>query len=123
MRISIDPRLDLGLSLNRAQQLQNRKNLPGGGEIALRQAADEFEALLVEQLVKEMRKAVVKSDLFGDRDNEELFEEMLDGEYVRLIMNRGGLGISDLLMKQWERDQPVNNAVGSLKFAHGVPIT
>jgi flagellar protein FlgJ len=104
MRISVDPRLDLGLSLGRSQAAGLRQNLPKDNPVALRKAAEEFESLLIEQLVREMRKSVPRSELFGNRDSEQMFEELLDGEYARHMVRRGGLGIADLLMAQWQRN-------------------
>lgn len=65
----------------------------------LRESAEEFESLLLEQMVKEMRGSVPKSKLFGDDPGRELFNEMLDGEFVRLMSHRGGIGLSDFLVQ------------------------
>ncbi len=61
--------------------------------------AREFEALLVEQMVREMRRTVPKTGLMGDSPGQELFNEMLDGEYVRLMTQNGGIGLGDYLAK------------------------
>ena len=46
MRISVDQGLQMGLALERAQQLRNGQNLPGTGNAnALRATAEEFETL------------------------------------------------------------------------------
>ncbi|MDH5752219.1 MAG: rod-binding protein [Deltaproteobacteria bacterium] len=68
----------------------------------LKEAAQEFEALMLEQMVKEMRKNVHKSDLFGENSGEEIFQEMLDGEYVRIMVQRGGIGLAELMVKQFQ---------------------
>ena len=107
MRISVDPRLDLGRTRDSSQAGRLRQNLPRDNPASLRKAAEEFESLLIEQLVREMRKSVPQSGLFGERDKEQMFEELLDGEYAQAMVRRGGLGVADLLMTQWQRNGTV----------------
>lgn len=70
----------------------------------LRAAAAEFEALLTEQLVSSMRKTVPES-VFFNTPGVKLFNEMLDGEYVRLMTDRGGIGLRGLLEEGFARAQ------------------
>jgi flagellar protein FlgJ len=65
----------------------------------LKDAADEFESLLLEEMVRSMRASVPKGTLFGKDQGREIFNEMLDGEFVRLMSHRGGIGLSDFLIK------------------------
>ena len=64
----------------------------------LKEVAQEFEGLLIEQMVREMRKAVPKSPLLGREIGQEIFNEMLDGEFVRLMVERGGIGLSKFFL-------------------------
>jgi len=64
-----------------------------------KQVAKEFEALLLETMVKEMRTGDVKSTLFGKDSGMETYREMLDGEYVRLMSERGGIGLADFMVR------------------------
>jgi len=65
----------------------------------MKNATQEFESLLLEQMVKSMRDTVPKSALFGDDPGRGLFNEMLDGEFVRLMSNRGGIGLADYMAR------------------------
>ncbi len=102
MRTDVIPSLALGR--NEARLLAMRGDLPGRQreQARLKEVAKEFEALLVESMMREMRKNVPESPIFGRDTGREIFNEMLDGEYVRLIVQRGGLGIADLLVRQLE---------------------
>ena len=102
MRIDVIPSLALGR--NEARLYAMRGDLPGKEreQARLQEVAEEFEALLLESMVREMRKNVPESPIFGRDTGREIFNEMLDGEYVRLIVQRGGLGIADLLVRQLE---------------------
>jgi flagellar protein FlgJ len=86
-------------------RLASLRNGPGARErdrARLRETAREFEAIMLELVVKEMRKNVPESPIFGQNTGREIFNEMLDGEYVRLMTERDGLGIADLLVSQFE---------------------
>jgi flagellar protein FlgJ len=63
----------------------------------LQEVAQEFEALLLEQMIKDMRAGLPKSKLFGDDPGRDLFNEMLDGEFVRRMSQRGGIGLAAFL--------------------------
>lgn len=65
----------------------------------LKQAAREFESLFLEQMVKEMRNATPKAELLGREKGHELFQEMLDGEFVRLMTDSGGIGLADFIVR------------------------
>jgi flagellar protein FlgJ len=95
-------RTDVDISLHAPVRSQNQNTRAREAELEamrLREAAREFEALLVEQMVKEMRRAVPKSELLGREAGQELFEEMLDGEFVRVMTRSGGIGIADYLVR------------------------
>ncbi|MGB9620417.1 MAG: rod-binding protein [Armatimonadota bacterium] len=68
--------------------------------IALKKACGEFEALLVGQLLKSMRNTVQESDLFGSREKESIFREMLDDEIAREACRSDTLGLAKLLYAQ-----------------------
>ena len=102
-------RTDIDISLSRLAERPERARRVGASlkdkgaadadKRALRQAAREFEALLLEQLVKEMRDASPKSKLLGREKGQELFQEMLDGEFVRLMTESGGIGLADFIVR------------------------
>lgn len=84
-------------------QIQALRALGGarqGEDPRLREAAKEFEGIMVEMMVKAMRKNVPDSPLLGKSNARGIFQDMLDSEYVRRMVDRGGMGISDLLVNQ-----------------------
>lgn len=98
-------RFNLDLSLPRSRpvaELPGKKLPPSQDKERLRKVAQEFEALLMEQMVKEMRAAVPESGLLGNLKGQEIFREMLDGEFVRLMSERGGIGLADFLVRTLE---------------------
>ncbi len=82
--------------------LNSLRGLEGkaGEQARLEKAAKEFEALMVEMMVREMRKNVPQSPLLGESKGHQVFREMLDGEYVRLMAQRTDFGLSKMLVQQ-----------------------
>ncbi|GEM_PF-3235478 len=73
------------------------------GEAArLRWAAEQLEALFLEQLWRGMRRTVMKSGML-DGPGVQLFEEMLDQERARIMAGTGALGLADLVYEQMSR--------------------
>jgi flagellar protein FlgJ len=66
---------------------------------AMRAAAQQFETLLLDMMVKSMRQTVPGE---GPLDNEgtRMFTELLDQQFSRSIAQKGGLGLADLIVKQ-----------------------
>lgn len=67
----------------------------------VREAAQAFEALFVEQLLAEMRRGVPEDGLFKKGFAEKTFEQMLDRTYAGLMASRGGVGLSAVLLRAW----------------------
>jgi peptidoglycan hydrolase FlgJ len=69
----------------------------------LRKACRDFESLLVNQLLSKMRETITKTDLFGSREKEEMFQGMLDQETSKQIAQTGAFGIGDAIYAQFSR--------------------
>ena len=80
------------------------RSLADGRDAKLRQACQDFEAVFLNQLLKSMRKTVMKSDLFGGSREEELFQEMMDLEIAKSIARTNSTGMADLLYRQLHAD-------------------
>lgn len=74
---------------------------------ALRAAARQFEALLLQTLLREMREArfTTAADAFADSDTIRLYRELLDQQWAQKIVQTGGLGFADALARQLQRQQ------------------
>jgi len=87
-----------------------------GKKQKLQHVAHEFESMFVNLLFKQMRKTIPNSELIDGGNAEDIFEEMLDSEISKKIAQRGGLGIADALMEQFDRyinDRTANGNGGS----------
>ncbi|WDE05178.1 rod-binding protein [Thalassomonas viridans] len=69
----------------------------------LEQAADQFETLFLQMVLKSMRDA---SDALSDEDTlvsskqERMYRDMYDGQLATAMINKGSLGIADAMVKQ-----------------------
>ena len=69
-------------------------------DVRLRKTCRDFESLLVQQMLSKMRASIPKSDLFGSKDKEEIFQSMLDEEYAKELSESNSLGLGDMLYTQ-----------------------
>ncbi len=71
-------------------------------EAGLKKAAEEFESLFLNEMLKTMRKTIVKSEIFHTDDNtEDIYTSMLDCELASHMARAGGIGLSDVLTRQF----------------------
>lgn len=67
---------------------------------SLRKSSQEFEALLLMEMLKSMRKSVPDGGLFEKDTSTEIFRDMLDSETAKAASRGKGLGIGDAMYKQ-----------------------
>jgi flagellar protein FlgJ len=65
----------------------------------LRAAAEKFEAIFLNEFLKQARKTKLAEDLFGS-SAKTTYEEMLDREYADNLSDKINLGIADALVRQ-----------------------
>lgn len=79
-----------------------RRQASAGDQQGLEASARAFEALLVGQMLKQMRSASLGDGLF-DSSQSELYRDMHDQQIAQMISEGEGLGIRDMLMQQLSR--------------------
>jgi len=83
----------------RAGVLNAPTNAPKAREA---QALQEYERLFVFQLLREMRKSVPESPLFGRSAQQDFMEEMMDDHLAGEIARSGQFGIAEEMRRQLE---------------------
>lgn len=92
-----------GLGKLRAQARQSE-------QAAVRETAQQFEALFVQMMLRSMRETVDKSEL-SEGHGQETFEAMFDREVGHQIARRGALGLADMLVRDHaQRSRMVSSA-------------
>ena len=67
----------------------------------LKKVADQFESLFVQTLMKSMRQTVPTSELTGGGGEMDTYKQMLDQALADRIGGQGGLGIADMVTRQY----------------------
>lgn len=85
--MKIDP------SLERAVPVEIREKI--------RDVSVQFESLLVNQMLGEMRKTVDREEsLIPHSQAEQMFQSLLDSEYSQKVSERGDFGLSEMVYQQ-----------------------
>lgn len=77
------------------------KTMTAEEDAALKKACQEIEAIFIQQMLKQMRATVPKSELIPESSATQLYQDMLDSEYSKLMSESSqSFGIADMLYKQ-----------------------
>ena len=67
----------------------------------LKNAADQFEAIFVHQMLKQARQSKLADGIFSS-EAQDTFNNMLDIEYSQILSKKNNFGIAESLIKQFE---------------------
>lgn len=76
-------------------------------EAAAREAAEEFEAVFLAQMMAHMFEGISTDGLFSGGQAEQVYRSILVNEYGRIAAKSGGLGIADQVMSEILKIQEV----------------
>ncbi len=71
----------------------------------IQKAAQDFEAVLLNMVLKAMWKTVPKSDLFEKNSATQIYEGLMHSSLSEEMASNGGLGIAKVLAQQLSREQ------------------
>jgi flagellar protein FlgJ len=71
-----------------------------GSKEELKHTCEELESLFLYHLLKEMRATIPKSGLMGDTSAQQMYTQMADSELAQDLSSKGGIGLSDMLLRQ-----------------------
>ncbi len=69
-------------------------------EKAIRDAAAEFEAVFVSQMLAPMFETLESDTMFGGGPGEDIYRSMMVEEYGKAIARSGGVGIADAVARE-----------------------
>ena len=76
---------------------------------ALEEVAAQFESIFLQQMLKSMRDATVKSDLF-DSSQMDTYQSMADQQLAVNLADNGGIGLARMMVEQMQSKGYVPNA-------------
>ena len=82
---------------------------------AARKTAEQFESYFLQQMMKEMRATVEKSDLVGSNAMD-TYQDMMDKEVSLQMVKRGGIGVANMLEKQMLKQSAELSTQDALKL-------
>lgn len=68
-------------------------------EKQLREACQDFEAVFISKLWKEMQATVPKNEIFGGKQSE-MYMSMFDRDFAEKMAESGGIGLGDMMFEQ-----------------------
>jgi flagellar protein FlgJ len=66
------------------------------------EAARQFEAMLVRQILSEAQKPVFRSSMVKDSTASAIYRDQLTAQLAEAVTQGGGLGLARALMEQWQ---------------------
>jgi flagellar protein FlgJ len=93
---------DVKQQMDRARRALNaaRPSSPEPIDSELEKACQEMESIFLNFLLKEMRNTINKSELISGGTAENIYTGMLDTELSKVMAERGGIGLSEILQDQ-----------------------
>jgi flagellar protein FlgJ len=80
---------------------------PSPAEMAkLRKAAQDFESVFLNHMLKTMRQSASSGPGPGSGSGERMYRDLLDDELAKSISRGGGLGLADVLVRDLVRSLP-----------------
>jgi flagellar protein FlgJ len=99
MKLSMPlPLSALTLQANQLKKLPETKGVTD--DVKLREAANDFEAIFIQQMLKTMRKTSFESDLLPKSEGEKVFQSLLDEQYAQISAKSGSLGLGEMIYQQ-----------------------
>lgn len=95
----------LGMDLASLTQRQAQADKAAGNLSATRQAAEEFEAMFLGQMLQPMFDTLPTEGPFSGGHAEKVYRSLMVTEYAKQIAEQGGLGIADAVHKELLRIQ------------------
>ncbi len=102
-----------GLGKLRAQARQDETQ-------AVKETAQQFEAMFIQMVMKSMRETVEKDEL-SQSNGQETFEGMFDREVAHQMAKRGSFGLADMLVKDHERRSQMVSTADALQAREAAP--
>jgi Rod binding domain-containing protein len=88
------------------------------GKAALRETAQQFEAMFLQMMMKSMRDSIEKSELTHS-EHAEMFEGMFDREVSMAMARRNSLGVADMLVQAQTRQMGAMSTADALQSRQG----
>ncbi len=66
----------------------------------LKEAAQQFEAIFIQQMYKEMRKTIPDDGLIQRGNADDIYTQLQDLEAAKVTAQQGGIGLAEMMIQQ-----------------------
>ncbi len=101
----MDSKIDTQQLLSQAMT-QTAKKTPGRDPEKLKKTAQQFEAVYIQQMLKEMRNTIPDDGLIERGNADDIYAQFQDAEVARIMSEKGGIGLAELMVKQLLNEEP-----------------
>ncbi len=116
---SISSGISSGLAIDAKSLNQLKLGAAASSPEALKAAAQQFEAVFMNMLMKSMRDATPQEGMF-DNEQSRMYTSMLDQELTQRLASRG-IGLADVMVGQLSRGTPPPNGESAIPGADNAP--
>mgnify|MGYP002637887660 CR=1 FL=1 len=96
-------KIDAQARMLATQALQNSEASTGNDKQRMKQTAQDFEAIFVQQIFKEMKRTVPDGGLLPRGQAEEIYSDLQDMEAAKQLTGHGGIGLAEMLLEQMQK--------------------
>jgi Rod binding domain-containing protein len=83
-----------------AQSTPVKPPVAGANIASTKKVAQQFEGVLVSEMLNDMFEGIKTDGMFGGGEGEEMFRSMMVDEYGKQVVKQGGLGLADHVTRE-----------------------
>ena len=99
MELSFDPQM----LMSQASSAKKPESQAGKDPEQLRQKCQDFEAIMVQSMLKSMRASVPDGGLLPKGNDQKIFQDLMDQNVAVEMTRKQGMGIADALFRQLQQ--------------------
>jgi len=99
----MDSGIDVKQLLNQATATPKRQ-IKGRDPQQLKGAAQQFEAVFIQQMFKAMRNTIPDDGLIPRSNADDMYTQMQDAEAAKVMAERGGIGLAEMMLQELLKD-------------------
>jgi len=100
----MEARINSGQLFSQAMS-QTPKAHKGQNPEKLKESAQQFEAIFIQQMFKEMRNTIPDDGLIQRGNADDIYAQLQDMEAAKITAQQGGIGLADMMMQQLLKQQ------------------
>lgn len=95
----MDSKIDPNHLLSQAMT-ETPNKVAGRDPQKLKGVAQQFEAIFIQQMFKEMRNSIPEGGLVERSNADDVYTQLQDAETAKIMSQQGGIGLADLMLQQ-----------------------